>query len=72
MRKNMTLNEIRQINDTKTIIKAIEFLCDNMQKMTYGEFDAMKRTIEFQALNKLGMTIQQINDIAERYQIYGY
>jgi cytidylate kinase len=39
--------------------------------LTYGEFTAHKRTIEEQA-EKLGITLQQINKIAENYQVFGY
>lgn len=68
----MTLAEIRLAKTLDELKPAINFLCAHMHDMTYGEFIAYKRTIEFQAINKLSVSVAEINKIAEEYQVYGY
>lgn len=66
----MKLNEIRNTKNLNDLKPAIRFLCDNMQKMSFGEFLAYKRTIESQC-EKINISYKEINDLAEKYQIFG-
>lgn len=66
----MTLEQIRQAKSLNDIKPAIKYLCDNMQKMTYGAFEAYKRTLESQGV-KVGVSIRDLNAIAEKYQVFG-
>lgn len=67
----MKISDVRQTKSLEELKPAIRFLCDNMQSMTFGEFNAYKRTIETQA-RILGIAVQEINSYAENHQIYGY
>lgn len=67
----MSLQNIRDSETFEQLKPAIKFLCDEMQKMTYGEFLAYKRTLESQAV-KVGSSIKELNIYAERYQVFGY
>lgn len=67
----MTLQEIRETKTFDQLKPAIKFLCDNMQKLTWGEFNAFRSTIESQSL-KVGSNIKQVNEYADSYRIFGY
>jgi len=67
----MKLSDVQQTKNFEELKPAIRFLCDNMQTMTFGEFNAYKRTIETQA-RVLGIAVQEINAYAENHQVYGY
>lgn len=67
----MTLQKIREAKTFEDLKPAIKFLCDNIQKMTWGEFTAYKRTLENQA-EKVGATLKDMNEYAEQYQVFGY
>lgn len=69
--QNPTLETIRNADSFEALKPAIRFLCDEMQKMTYGEFLAFKRTIESQCV-KVGSSLKECNDYAETYQVFGY
>ena len=66
----MTLQEIRQSKSFDELKPSIVFLCDNMQYMTFGDFQAYKRTIESVCIC-LGYTYKDVNNYAENYQNYG-
>lgn len=66
----MTLNQIRDAKDFESIKPAIRFLCDNMQAMTFGEFQAYKRTLE-EKCNNIHVNLNEMNQYAENYQVYG-
>lgn len=66
----MTLDQVRQAKDKEELANAVEYLCDNMQKMTYGAFIAYRRTIEDRA-KALGWTLQSMNEYATDYQTFG-
>ena len=66
----MTLEQFRQAQNVTELKPAIKMLCDKMQVMTWGEFNAYKRTLESQA-TKLGVSLKTINAIAENYQVFG-
>ena len=63
----MKLAEIRNISDESEILKAAYYLSDNMDSMTYGEFLAMKNTIE-QAAIRLGKDYKWLNSEVIKYQ----
>lgn len=69
--QKMTLQTIRETTSFEALKPAIQFLCDEMQKMTYGEFCAFKRTIESQCV-KVGSSLKECNEYAETYQVFGY
>jgi hypothetical protein len=66
----MTLQSIRDSKNFEELKPAIRFLCDEMQKMAWGEFSAFKRTIEDQAI-KAGSNLRELNEYAENYQVFG-
>jgi hypothetical protein len=66
----MTLKQIRDAKDFDSLKPAMRFLCDNMQAMTYGEFQAYKRTLEDQC-KAIGSSLKDMNEYAENYQIFG-
>lgn len=68
---NPTLQTIRNATTFDQLKPAIEFLCDEMQKMTWGEYTAYKRTLEDQAV-KVGSSIRDLNIYAVEYQTFGY
>lgn len=67
----MSLDQIRASENLEQLKPAIIYLAQNMENMSFGEFTAYKRTIEVKA-NEVGVSLAQINKIAEDYQIYGY
>lgn len=66
----MTLEQIRQTTKASQLRPAIKYLCDNMQAMSWGAFVAYQRTLETQSV-KLGISLKELNSIAENYQVYG-
>jgi len=66
--KQLRESDIKSLDDLKPYIY---FLCRNMIKMSYGEFSAYKSAIERKS-RELGIDYQEINRIAEQYQVYGY
>jgi hypothetical protein len=66
-----TLKTIRDAQTFDDLKPAIRFLCDEMQKMTWGEFTAFQRTLESQSL-KVGISLKEMNAYAENYQVFGY
>lgn len=67
----MTLQKIREAKTFDDLKPAIKFLCDNMQKMTWGEFIAYRRTLENQAI-KVGSTLKDLIEYTEQYQESGH
>lgn len=67
----MTLKQIREKTSAEDLIPAIKFLCDNMRSMTYGEFIAYRRTLSGK-LESLGVSFNDMNTMAEEYQVFGY
>ena len=66
-----TLESIRNAESFEQLKPAVRFLCDKMQKMTWGEFNAFKRTLETQAV-KVGSSVSELNAYAEQFQVFGY
>lgn len=66
----MTLQQIRDAQTLAAIKPAIKFLCENMQKMTFGEFSAYKNTLQDRAV-KVGSSLKELNDLAVEYQDSG-
>jgi len=64
------LNYIRNVKTFDELKPAIILLCNEMQKMTWGEFNAFKRTIENKAKD-LNISLDRTNEYAENYQIFG-
>jgi hypothetical protein len=64
------LQDIRDAKSFEALKPAIRFLCDEMQKMTYGEFLAYRGTLQSQCI-KIGHTLVELNAYAENYQIFG-
>lgn len=67
----MKLQDIRDADSFEALKPAIRLLCDKMQEMTWGEFNAYRRTLENQAI-KVGSTVKALNEYAEHYQVFGY
>ena len=67
----MTLQKLRDAKTFCDLKPGIKFLCDHMERMTWGEFVAYKRTLESKAL-ELGITLDALNLYAENYQVFGY
>ncbi len=67
----MRLQDIRQTETFEALKPAIKYLCDHMEAMAWGEFNAYKSTLEQQAI-KIGATVKDLNEYAEQYQVFGY
>lgn len=66
----MSLQYVRDCKSFDDLKPAIIFVCDNLQKLSWGEFTAYQRLIEIQA-QKIGATLKQVNDYAVEYQDRG-
>jgi len=67
----MKLDEIRAAYSLATLTPAIKFLAERVESLSWGEFNAYKRTIENKA-NELGIDLKTVNEIASEHQVFGY
>lgn len=63
----MHLSDIRASKTFNDLKPAIELLCREMQKMTWGEFNAYRRTLE-SAAKAIGIEYQALDSYAITYQ----
>lgn len=63
----MKLSAIRATQNIEELKPAIKHLAVNMQQLTFGEFVAMKNTIQSKA-DEFGVTYREINELAAGYQ----
>ena len=66
----MTLSQIRTATSLGDLLPAVKFLCHNMQAMSFGEFQAYKRTLENQTL-VVGSDLATLNNLALEFQTDG-
>ena len=62
------IRTIRSFEEMKPILKNI---ADNLSSIPYEDLVKYKFTIETQA-DKFGVSVKEINDFVEQYQIFGY
>lgn len=67
----ITLRTIRDAQDFEQLKPCIQFLVENMQDLSWGEFNSF-RSVILETAKRLNIEYSKINQYAEQMQVYGY